>query len=191
MFPTHRTALVETTRWSMICIASAPPAHRALTTAWTSCWCTTTSSGLVPSGSTRSAERGASDRVTVTLGPVTVAVPAASSRPRERRCAMPIRRSAAPARSVASSTSARSPSTRWVRSSASCCSARIRSPRSLRVPRSWPPLAAPALVAKSTPAAAKATGAATRQSAFTGASWGFDPGPSTVVGAVLRTVRLR
>ena len=31
-------------------IASAPPAHRALITAWRSCWCTTRSSGEKPSG---------------------------------------------------------------------------------------------------------------------------------------------
>ncbi len=67
----------------------------------------------------------------------------------------------------------RSRSTRSVRSSARRCSARIRSPRSLRVRRAaghrWP---TPALVANSTPAAAKASGVATRQSARTGASFG-------------------
>ena len=41
MLPTQRTALVEMTRWSCSIIASAPPAHSAFTTAWTSCWCTT------------------------------------------------------------------------------------------------------------------------------------------------------
>src|SRR6266581_2819490 len=50
VFPTHRTALVEITRTPMMDIASAPPAHSALTTAWTSCWCTTRSSGLTFGG---------------------------------------------------------------------------------------------------------------------------------------------
>ncbi len=65
--PTQRTALVETTRWSISIIDSAPLAHSALTTAWTSCWCTTTSFGPKPSGIGRS--DGASSRVTRTAGP--------------------------------------------------------------------------------------------------------------------------
>src|SRR4051794_20030597 len=43
----------------------------------------------------------------------------------------------------------------------------MRSPRSVRVPRRSCPWATPALVAKSTPAAPKATGTASRQSACT------------------------
>ena len=50
VLPMQRTAEVVSTRWSMIIIASAPPAHIAFTTDCTSCWCTTRSSGSTPAG---------------------------------------------------------------------------------------------------------------------------------------------
>ena len=46
--PTQRTALVAISRWSMMATASAPEAHTALTTACTSDWWMTTSSGPAP-----------------------------------------------------------------------------------------------------------------------------------------------
>ena len=67
VLPTHLTPVVEMTRWPWMVIASAPPDHRALTTAWMSCWCTTSRSGSTPSAAT---DAGASSRVTVTAGPV-------------------------------------------------------------------------------------------------------------------------
>src|SRR5256885_674492 len=54
------------TRTFMIVMASAPPAHSAFTTAWTSCWCTTRSSGR-PAGRVPSGRRGAS--LSRTVGP--------------------------------------------------------------------------------------------------------------------------
>ena len=48
MFPTHRTALVAITRWPAMVMASAPPAHRALTTPCRSDWCTTSWLGSTP-----------------------------------------------------------------------------------------------------------------------------------------------
>ena len=168
MAPTQRTALVLITRWSMICTASAPPAHSALTTAWRSCWWTTRSSGLASSGRTRSPDRGASSSVTRRPGPRTALVPATSSRARERRCSAATRRSVVPARSVAARISCRSRSTRSEVSSARLCSARIRSARSLRdPPRRSAPCETPALVANRMPAVAKATGAATRHTTDT------------------------
>ncbi len=39
--PEQRTAELNSTRWSIIIMDSAPPAHSAFTTASMSCWCTT------------------------------------------------------------------------------------------------------------------------------------------------------
>ena len=68
VLPTHLTPVVETTRWPWMVIASAPPIHSALTTAWMSCWWTSSRSGSMPSPAKLA---GASSRVTVTAGPVT------------------------------------------------------------------------------------------------------------------------
>src|SRR6185312_5057837 len=54
VLPTQRTALVATTRWPMIVMACAPPAHSALTTPCTSCWWMTRSSGCAPAARSRS-----------------------------------------------------------------------------------------------------------------------------------------
>src|SRR6478736_4460702 len=78
VLPTQRTALVEMTRWSWIIIASAPEVHRALTTACTSCWCTTMSSAVKPSGK-ESAVRFASLRVTSRAAPRTLVVAAGAA----------------------------------------------------------------------------------------------------------------
>ena len=72
MLPTQRTALVEMTRWSCNIIASAPPAHRAFTTAWTSCWWTTRSSPVKPlghRGQVRVVQRDGQGRAADRLGP--------------------------------------------------------------------------------------------------------------------------
>src|SRR3954453_2527499 len=69
VLPTHLIPVVAITRSPWIVIASAPPAHSALTTAWMSCWWT--SSSLTSSPAAWSASSGASSRVIVTPGPVT------------------------------------------------------------------------------------------------------------------------
>ena len=76
MLPTHLMPVVEMTRWPWMVMASAPPDHRALTTAWMSCWWTTSRSASTPFAAT---EDGASSRVTETVGPVTAVSPAAAS----------------------------------------------------------------------------------------------------------------
>ena len=75
-------------RWSMIVIAVAPPSQSALTTAWRSCWCTTSvSPGGVPSWIARSSTSwGASLSVTVTPGPDTGARPDGPRRVSILRC---------------------------------------------------------------------------------------------------------
>ena len=68
VLPTHLMPVVAITRWPWMVIASAPPRHSSLATAWMSCWWTTSRSWSTPSPVTDS---GASSRVTVTDGPVT------------------------------------------------------------------------------------------------------------------------
>ena len=46
MLPTHLMPVVLITRCFCRVIASAPPLHSALTTAWMSCWCTTSWSAV-------------------------------------------------------------------------------------------------------------------------------------------------
>ena len=71
--PAHLMPVVVMIRWSMIEIASAPPSQSALTTAWMSCWWTTSVSpgGSPSSAAWSSTSCGASCRVTVTPGPET------------------------------------------------------------------------------------------------------------------------
>lgn len=157
MLPTQRTALVEMTRWSMSIIASAPEAQRALTTAWTSCWCTTMSSTVKPLGiwSPRSLE---SLSETSIPGPTTGVRPAPGAR--------------ASARLVRSSTAALPLAASPVRASTCACRAsRVRVWSSLmRVPdrmrsameseseRMDPLVAVLLLAAKSRPATRPITG---------------------------------
>ena len=61
-------AVVDTTRWPWIVIASAPPAHSALATASMSCWCTTRLLTSSPATESWTAS-GASVSVIVTPGP--------------------------------------------------------------------------------------------------------------------------
>ena len=70
----HRMPVVPTMRWPCTVTAVAPPFHIAFTTAWMSCWCTTSRLGLSP-GAT-SWPDGASLRVTVTPGPIAGSSPA-------------------------------------------------------------------------------------------------------------------
>ena len=52
MLPTHLIPVVLITRCFCSVIASAPPLHSALTTAWMSCWCTTSWSAVTSPFST-------------------------------------------------------------------------------------------------------------------------------------------
>src|SRR4051794_22043072 len=70
----QRMPVVLTTRWPWMVIARAPPFHMALTTAWMSCWCTIRSLGSIVELAVTSAE--ASERVTVTPGPLSATRPA-------------------------------------------------------------------------------------------------------------------
>src|ERR1700712_5075299 len=65
VFPTHLIPVVLITRWPWMVMASAPPDHRAFTTAWMSCWWTTSRSASTPFTAT---DVGASSRVTDTTG---------------------------------------------------------------------------------------------------------------------------
>ncbi len=69
--------VVLTMRWPWTVTAVAPPFHIAFTTAWMSCWCTTSRLGLSP-GAT-SWPVGASLRVTVTPAPVCGTSPAGAA----------------------------------------------------------------------------------------------------------------
>ena len=62
------------TRLPWIVTASAPPVHIALTTAWMSCWCTT--SRLMSRVEELMTSAGASESVIVTPGPATGVNPA-------------------------------------------------------------------------------------------------------------------
>ena len=81
MLPTQRTALVEMTRWSCSIIASAPPAHSALTTLCTSCWCTTMSSAVKPSGRLVGGALGVVEGDLAGPGPLTGSVPTRRRQP--------------------------------------------------------------------------------------------------------------
>ena len=91
MLPTQRTALVEMTRWSCSIIASAPPAHSALTTACTSCWWTTKSSGSAPGG--HAPPRGRRRASPADAGPRTGVRPAAEAISSARRSSFCVCRS--------------------------------------------------------------------------------------------------
>ena len=82
MLPTHLIPVVLITRCFCSVIASAPPAHSAFTTAWMSCWCTTSWSAVTsPSSTARSISSfGASLSTTVTAGPCTSSKPAGPRR---------------------------------------------------------------------------------------------------------------
>ena len=118
MLPTQRTAEVLITRWSISIIAFAPPRHSALTTAWTSCWCTTIQFRLAPSGKV-AGSRLESSSVTVTVSPVIAVNPARGAR--ESACLARLDAVApAPERLLSASTSpcnrfavAACPATRW------------------------------------------------------------------------------
>ncbi len=78
VLPTHLIPVVEMTRWPWIVMASAPPAHIALTTAWMSCWCTIAFSTSSPASARPFS--GASSSTTVSPGPSTARMPAGSAR---------------------------------------------------------------------------------------------------------------
>ena len=157
MLPTQRTALVEMTRWSMICMASAPPRHNALTTPWTSCWWTTTSLTPKPSGIS-SLLRWASSRETVTEGPLTGVSPAAAALARERRSRSRSRRLPGAASRVSRSTSLRSASTSCPERSFSSVRSRMTSGMSTASLRRSVPRAVVLDVAKRSPAPSAMTG---------------------------------
>src|SRR6476469_2855660 len=169
------------TRWSWIIIASAPEVHSALTTAWTSCWCTTMSSAVKPSGR-ESAVRFASSSVTSSAGPrtlVVAAVGASSSAARVRleRCWSA---GAFVVLSVLTSfwSASRTPACAATRASPAMISwGRSRSPRRSRPWAVWK------LRANITPAAAVTTGTSRRQvrrrRGRTGASAGSTAGASS------------
>ena len=113
MLPTQRTALVEMTRWSMICIASAPPRPQRVDDGL---HVLLVHDQVVGAGAVREqpvglargvGQRHASGRARPRR------LPAANARARPARCSAPIR-SSRPARSVAAWMSARRPSIRPV-----------------------------------------------------------------------------
>ena len=81
--PEHMTAELNSTRWSMTFMYSAPPSHRALITASMSCWWITylSMSADDPDESTACFHIGESSRVTVTPGPSTAGITVLASPP--------------------------------------------------------------------------------------------------------------
>ena len=79
--------VVLTIRWPCTVTADAPPFHIALTTAWMSCWWTT--SRLRSSVEELMTSSGASESVTITPGPVTGVEPGRAARARSPRLLEP------------------------------------------------------------------------------------------------------
>src|SRR4051812_42052141 len=149
------------TRWSWIIIASAPEAQRALTTACTSCWCTTMSSGVKPSGR-ESAVRLASSSTTSSAAPRTLVV-AAGAASSSAALVRPERWSSVGAFVlVSASTSFCSPSSTLAFCATRASPSMISWGRSRSARRS-PPFAAWKLIANIRPAAAVTTGTRTPQ----------------------------
>src|SRR3954452_3460400 len=164
VLPTQRTALVATTRWPMMVIAWAPPAHSALTTPCTSCWWITRSSGCAPAARSRStADRGASSSDTVTAGPTTGVSPAAAASLAACAWAARIRVSVPAAAPVAAEMAARRVSAWRVSAAMSRCASAMRwlTPR-VGLARRSVPCDVTAEVTSSSIAAATVTGTSAR-----------------------------
>src|SRR6478609_7915128 len=156
--------VVLTTRWFCSVIASAPPLHSALTTAWMSCWCTTSWSAVTsPLSTARSiSSLGASLSTTVTAGPRAFSKPAGPLSWSTRRCRSVTCWSSTDLPRV--STSRLSWATLCCRSSARsrCCRTTVSRSVTLEARRSSPPASSP-LVTSRAPATTNTATATRRQ----------------------------
>ncbi len=154
MLPAQRNADVAVTRCPWSVIASAPPAHSALTTDWMSCWCTTRSSG----GSPRvAAVRGASSSETDTPAPRTGVVPAETAVRAARSGSTPVGASSDRDRSATSAVRAST----WVARSATRSDSRSTSCARFSGWRDSSPRASRALAVNMSPASARTSATVT------------------------------